>query len=369
MIVAKFGGSSLACGEGFRRVIKIIKDNDIPVVIVSAPGGKPKVTDLLLFAYKKWELYGSAQCEEFDEVKRRFSLVAKEFGLSTDAWLTSLQAAISSGCGYDYALSRGEYFTAKLLAKAIGYEFLDATECVKLTMDGKVDLRSTCAHAVNIRTPCVIPGFYGKLPSGKIKLLPRGGSDVSGAAIAAALKAKYVKWTDVDGIYDGRGGVIKKLSYDEAELLCYFGATVVQYESMKLLKAAKTELIIKNTFFETSGKTNDMAFGTIIGKQACDGFALSSKNMYFAQNLTLADEREILRCGLKIPFKATLMGKTQVIVDDCGFSPEALKRILKGKNVSRATITATVGAEPNDFFAGKKLYSCKSGSLYVNVKT
>lgn len=368
MIVAKFGGSSLAGGEEFKRVIKIIKDNDIPVVIVSAPGGKSKVTDLLLSTYKKWEQYGNAQCEEFEEVKRRFSLVAKEFGLSADAWLTSLQAAINSGCGYDYALSRGEYFTAKLLAKAMGYEFLDATECVKLTMDGKVDLRSTRAHAVNIRTPCVIPGFYGKLPSGRIKLLPRGGSDVSGAAIAAALKAEYVKWTDVDGIYDGCGGVIKKLSYDEAELLCYFGATVVQYESIKLLKAAKTELIIKNTFSDLGGKINDIV-GTIIGKEACDGFALSRKNMFFAQNLTLADEREILRCGLKIPFKATLMGKTQAIVDDCGFSHEALKRIIKGKNVSRATITATVGNEPNDFFAGKKLYLCKSGSLYVNVKT
>lgn len=378
MIVAKFGGSSLAHAEDFARVAKIVVNNDIPIVIVSAPGvkkstqtvgskgdvsqtpfGQTKVTDLLVSAYGEWEKSGEVGGESFFEVCRRFKEIAAAFDINIDRSLADIKAAINSGRGYDYTVSRGEVLSAQILSELLGYNYVDARECVKLTLDGKIDFNSIVAHSGKIKIPCVIPGFYGKMPNGEIKLLPRGGSDISGAAIAAAMGGEFQKWTDVDGIYNGHGGVIDHLSYDEAELLCYFGATVMQYEAIPLLKNADIKLTVKNTFYPT--------LGTVVSKQNYDGFAFSSKKMFLGGDEAFLNKDKIISEGLKIPFSATMLKENKILIDDCGFSPLALKRILRYGDIKQVLVTALIGKETHDIWRDKEMLFCgKSGKLFID---
>ena len=356
MIVAKFGGSSLLNAEGFVRVADVVRSNDIKVVIAWAPGGKPKVTDLLISAYKEWESSGKCGVS-FDIASERFTAIAKAFGINIDTKLKAVRAAINAGAGYDYTVSRGEYLCAQLLAEILDYNFIDAKECVKLTLEGKIDFTSVKAHSVAIKCPCVIPGFYGKLPNGEVKLLPRGGSDISGAAIAAAVGGEYMKCTDVDGIFNGHGGVIDTLSYDEAELLCYFGASVMQYESIPLLKKAGIKLTVKNTYSDASG--------TVVGDKCYNGVAFSSKRMFLGGDEAASREADIINEGLKVPLKISLFGKNKILIDDCGFSPLALERILHYDDIERVTATAVIGkgSFPQ---GGELIYSGDNGRIYIS---
>ncbi len=369
MIVAKFGGSSLACAEDFARVARIVKDSDIPIVIVSAPGvkksksgdlpkGQRKITDLLISAYGDWERSGDCDGESFFEVCRRFEEIAAAFGINIGRALADVKAAINAGRGYDYAVSRGEVLSALILASILKYSFVDARECVKLTLDGRIDFPSIVAHSGKITTPCVIPGFYGKLPNGEIKLLPRGGSDISGAALAAAVSGEYQKWTDVDGIYTGHGGIIDRLGYDEAELLCYFGATVMQYEAIPILKSANIKLTVKNTFSPGSG--------TVVGAENYDGYAFSSKKMYLGGNEAFLHRDEIIREGLKIPFASSMLRENKILIDDCGFSPPAIKRILRYEGIKQVTVTALIGKNEHISGCENMLFSGRSGKLFVS---
>ncbi len=370
MIVAKFGGSSLADAEGFARVARLIRENDIPIVIVSAPGRikassdcsvrstpqSDKVTDLLIAAYNEWERSGDCE-NSFEKVQERLQNIALSLDMDISRQLDAIKTAIDSGAGYDYAVSRGEVVSARILSSLLGYDFLDAKECIKLKLNGEIDFKSILAHSEAIKPPCVIPGFYGKLPNGKIKLLPRGGSDISGAAIAAAVNGEYQKWTDVGGGYDGHGGVITRLNYDEAELLCYFGATVMQYEAIPILKKANVSLTVKNSFSHSEG--------TLISKERCEGYAFSSRTMLLGGNEAYAHIDEILSEGLKIPFRASLLGEKKVIIDDCGFSPLALKRILPYSDIRTAKVTAVIGKIPFEFANARHIYSGENGSIFV----
>lgn len=356
MIVAKFGGSSLLNAAGFKRVVDIVRKSNMPIVIVSAPGGKPKVTDMLIAAYKQW--VNTGKCDDaFDCIYNKFHSIAAAFGIDIDTRLIEIKAAINAGMGYDYTVSRGEYLSALILSDILGYNFVDAKECVKLTLDGKIDFESIKAHSGAIKCPCVIPGFYGKLPVGEVKLLPRGGSDISGAAIAAAIGGEYYKFTDVDGIFDGMGGIIDYLSYDEAELLCYFGATVMHYESMPILKKAGVKLTVKGTFSNSTG--------TLIAAKSCKKFAFSSKRMFLGGGNAANHIAEIVNEGLKIPFKSSLFDKKRIIIDDCGFSPLAIKRILCYSDIEEVIVTAAVGNIPPDFMQGELLYSNENGKIFI----
>lgn len=179
MTVAKFGGSSLDGADRTAKAVNIVKKRKFDCVVVSAPGGKPKVTDLLISAYFEW--VNSGDCGKyFDIVADRFEKIARPFGLDITNLLTFLRGEINAGRSYDYVVSRGEFVMAKIMAQLTGYDFCDATNVIKIS--GVADAESTEAHVRTAKFPCVVPGFYGKEPNGAVRLLPRGGSDVTGGA-------------------------------------------------------------------------------------------------------------------------------------------------------------------------------------------
>ena len=260
--VTKFGGSSLASAEQFKKVADIVlSDRDRKYVVPSAPGKRfkedNKVTDLL---YKCYEEFSKGQeSAAFEEIKERYNLIIDGLGLdlSLDHEFELLRLSFIGRAGRDYAASRGEYLNGIILAKYLGFEFIDAADVIFFKNDGTFDSEKTNDVMSERLEKCdyaVIPGFYGKMPNDTIKTFSRGGSDITGAIVARAAHAdEYENWTDVSGfmIADPRivdnPKYISVITYKELRELSYMGAGVLHADSIFPVKAAGIPIHIKNT--------------------------------------------------------------------------------------------------------------------------
>ena len=261
--VLKFGGSSLADAEHFKAVAEIIKaEPERRYIVASAPGkrmsGDDKVTDLL---YRCYELAADEQdiTEVFDIVKARYNDIIE--GLNIDLDLTEvfekIRVALLNHSGRDYIASRGEYLSAMVLAKYLGFEFIDARKVIFFNDDGSFDAEKTndVLHARLAKCHnAVIPGFYGSMPNGTIKTFSRGGSDITGSIVARAANATlYENWTDVSGFLmaDPRcidnPKPIEIITYKELRELSYMGATVLHEDAIFPVRYSKIPINIKNT--------------------------------------------------------------------------------------------------------------------------
>ena len=261
--VVKFGGSSLASAEQFRKSADIIKSEaSRRFVVPSAPGKRfpkdTKVTDLLLSCYDR-AAAGEDFSREFADIVSRYDDIINGLGLATDlsAEYSAIKQRLSEGTTRDYIASRGEYLNALILSEYIGYDFLDAAEVIFFDADGRFDASRTdrimserLAGAKN----AVIPGFYGSMPDGSIKTFSRGGSDITGAIVARAVMADiYENWTDVSGFLmcDPRivenPHPIKIITYRELRELSYMGANVMHEDAIFPVHRAGIPTNIRNT--------------------------------------------------------------------------------------------------------------------------
>ena len=182
--VAKFGGSSVAGAEQFKKVKKIIEaDPSRRLVVVSAAGKRGaddhKLTDLLYLCHAHLT-YGVSCGDIMNTIRQRFVDIRNELGLHYDVEgeFDALSARLSRDMSVDELVSRGEYFTARLMAEYLGFTFVDAASCIFFGFDGQIDRErtdSTIAAALKANGKILIPGFYGRLPTGKIKVMTRGG--------------------------------------------------------------------------------------------------------------------------------------------------------------------------------------------------
>jgi len=279
LIVTKFGGSSLSWEAQFKKVKNIVKaDPNRRVVVVSALGKREsddnKMTDLLylIAAHIK---HGVSYDAMWQTIVSRFIAVKEELELSYDvaADLELLRQELSSkNVHEEYLVSRGEYFTAKLISEYLGHDFIDAKDVIIFQSNGTIDLeasRQKLQARITADSKVVIPGFYGAFPSGVIKLFNRGGSDITGAIVASCLNAaKYENWTDVPGVLMADPRIItnpvpvSQLSYEELSELSYMGANVLHEETIYPIRALNIPIHIKNT-------NDPEAQGTIIS-DTCD---------------------------------------------------------------------------------------------------
>ena len=265
-IVCKFGGTSLASSENIQKVKNIVLEGKKRFVIVSAPGKRNKedvkLTDCLIDCFNLSK-NGEDFSETFQAFKTRFEGIKEELNLKIDLnpYFEDLFKHIEAHKDYDYVVSRGEFFSAKLISLFFGYEFLDAASFITFAKDGSVELNSTKQKfnsLIQNGKNYVIPGFYGQDYKGKIKTFSRGGSDVSGAIVSAIADApRYENWTDVDGflVTDPRlvknPLLIEELSYHELRELSYMGANVLHQDCAKFLRENNIVLNLRNTFNPT----------------------------------------------------------------------------------------------------------------------
>ena len=267
-IVVKFGGSSLASAEQFKKVGKIIKKDEArKYVIPSAPGKRTpddtKVTDLLYSCYGQ-AILEEDECEENFEsllaaIKKRYEEIISGLGLtlSLDDEFRTIRKNFSKKIGRDYAASRGEYLNGIIMAAYLGYEFIDAAEVILFDAAGNFDAEKTdklLSKRLAKTERAVIPGFYGSMPGGKIKTFSRGGSDITGSIVSKAVHADlYENWTDVSGFLIADPRIVRKpksidvITYRELRELSYMGATVLHEDAIFPVRKEGIPINIRNT--------------------------------------------------------------------------------------------------------------------------
>ncbi|MBO7179547.1 MAG: aspartate kinase [Clostridia bacterium] len=261
--VVKFGGSSLADANQFRKVADIIKSDDARrFVVASAPGKRYdediKVTDMLYSCYKLVKENKDID-EAFKLIEDRYNGIIEELGLDfcLQPEFDRIKNAIVHHAGRDYIASRGEYLNSMILAKFLGYAFIDAEDGIFFTENGELDTEKTNEELTKIlkeHTHAVVPGFYGVMPNGTIKTFSRGGSDITGSIVARAISADiYENWTDVSGMLmaDPRcvknPKVINTITYRELRELSYMGATVMHEDAIFPVREKGIPINIRNT--------------------------------------------------------------------------------------------------------------------------
>lgn len=306
LVVAKFGGSSVANSTQFKKVKEIVLSHDLEnyrnAVVVSALGkkekGDSKITDLLYLLHAHLK-YNVPYDNIYEMIKTRFNKVKEDLELNIDLEkeFSELEKSLSKDIKEDYLVSRGEYITSKMMAEYLGYGFVDAADVIKFNYDGTINYELTynlIEKSYIEQGKIVIPGFYGSYPNGTIKTFSRGGSDITGAIVAAALKASfYENWTDVSGILmtdpkiikDAK--TIKEITYAELRELSYMGASVLHEHTVFPVQRAHIPIKILNT-------NRPLDLGTIITED-CNDFSqiitgIAGKKLFTSFTITKKQE-------------------------------------------------------------------------------
>ena len=261
--VVKFGGSSLASAEQFKKVGNIIRaEESRRYVVPSAPGKRfsadTKVTDML------YQCYETAVSEkdfkvQLDAIRARYQEIIDGLGLSLslDAEFDVICENFKKKTGEDYAASRGEYLNGIIMATYLGYDFIDAADVIFFDEEGNFDAKKTndiLSKRLENTERAVIPGFYGSMPDGTIKTFSRGGSDLTGSIVAKAAQVDiYENWTDVSGFLIADPRIIQNpkpieaITYKELRELSYMGATVLHEDAIFPIREEGIPIHIKNT--------------------------------------------------------------------------------------------------------------------------
>lgn len=276
--VVKFGGSSLASAEQFKKVGDIIHaDEARRYVVPSAPGKRfnedTKVTDMLYGCYGEAEK-GKDFKESLYAIKERYNEIIKGLSLelSLDEEFAVIESSFKDRAGKDYAASRGEYLNGIIMANYLGYEFIDAAEVIFFNSDGTFNADYTneiLGRRLENVERAVIPGFYGSYEDGRVKTFSRGGSDITGSIVAKAVGADiYENWTDVSGVLVADPRIIHNpetittVTYKELRELAYMGFNVLHEDAIFPVRKAGIPINIKNT-----NKPEDE--GTMIVESTC----------------------------------------------------------------------------------------------------
>lgn len=307
MKVAKFGGTSLANAEQIKKVCEIVlADRERRVVVVSAPGKRDKedtkVTDLLIACANKQLKDGSAKAE-LDAVVARYEEIAKDLGLGNeivDMIRTDLENRLKldtshQGMFMDAMKASGEDNSAKLVAaylqsigenahyicpKKIGLLLSSEFGNAQVLPESYENLKAL----KDMEGILIFPGFFGYTREGSVATFPRGGSDITGSILAAALKVDlYENFTDVDSVYAANPNIIKnpqaipELTYREMRELSYAGFSVLHEETLVPVFRAGVPVCIKNTNNPSApgtkiSLTREFAPNKVVGVASDSGF-------------------------------------------------------------------------------------------------
>ena len=263
LVVAKFGGTSVADAAQFRKIKEIVTNNpERRFIVVSAPGKRfpedRKVTDLLLDCYEK-AAAGDSFKDELSRIKARFQdiLAGLQIRFPLEDEFEHLEQSLLTDPQKDYTASRGEYLTAKIMAKYLGFTFVDPAWCVCFDEDGQLNMAMTSRTMRASLLPlqrAVIAGFYGADMIGTIHTFERGGSDITGSLAACAVGADlYENWTDVSGLFAADPRIVENpatvayMSYRELRTLSYMGASVLHSDAVLSASEMEIPINIRNT--------------------------------------------------------------------------------------------------------------------------
>jgi aspartate kinase len=363
----KFGGSSLASAEQVSKVCDIVTaDAARRLVVVSAPGkrsdGDTKVTDLLIAAAEA-RLRQRDGADELAAVVARFEEIVTDLGLPAaclEAIRADLQQRIEGETGdeglfLDTMKAAGEANSARLVAEALrarGHEAhsidpRDAGMILSNEPGNARVLRQAYGQLRGLRERpgiSVFPGFFGYTEQGRLVTFPRGGSDITGAILAAAVDARlYENFTDVDSVFVANPRVVKnpkavaEITYREMRELSYAGFSVFHDEALEPVFHAGIPVAVKNTNNPAAPGTRivpDREVGDVpvVGIAGTSGFCSIFVSRYL-MNREIGFGRRLLELfeDEAIPFEHTPSGidNLSVIVREEFFDPSAEERVLR----------------------------------------
>lgn len=389
MKVCKFGGSSLANAVQIRKVIDIVlADPERRIVVVSAPGKRDKddtkVTDLLIECARRG-IEGNHVEPAVEAVLERFRSIQRELGLPeslVDETRADLLRRVEAdtedeGPYTDCIKAAGEDFSARFVAAAfrargVAARYVDLHEAGMFLSDefGNARLLDEsnallARYFQNIGTDiAIVPGFFGYTKDGRVATFPRGGSDITGSIVAAAIRAdEYENFTDVDSVFPVDPRVvpevsvgIREMTYREMRELSYAGFGVFHDEAVHPAVVAEIPIRIKNTNHPEAEGTRVVArrkirHGNVIGVACAEGFCtvhvgkyLMNRDVGFGRRLLQIFEDE----GIPFDHAPTGIDNINVILQE-RFFPEAVRtRVLQ-------RIRDELGAEEVSYEPGQAL--------------
>lgn len=165
----KFGGSSVANSEQFKKVKQIIlADPDRKYVVTGACGKSGqedhKVTDLL-YLCAAHITYDVSYESIFQSIVDKYMEIKRSLGLKIDlaGEFAKIRQNMAQNLNLDYLVSRGEYLTGLCLAEYLDADFVDASWVIRFHYDGSIDLdksQELLRAQVDPGRRVVIPGFY-----------------------------------------------------------------------------------------------------------------------------------------------------------------------------------------------------------------
>ncbi len=369
MKVCKFGGSSLASAEQVAKIVDIVlADSERRIVVVSAPGkrhqGDVKVTDLLI-ACAELALDGKSHEEALSVIVERYADIQRELGLpfgiiaeiEKDLRFRLAGDKSHRGIFMDSMKAAGEDNSAKLVAQAFKARNVKALYMnphdagLLLTSDyGNAQVveesYQTLAQTLRNREELVIfPGFFGYTVEGKVATFPRGGSDITGSILAAAVKADvYENFTDVDSVYpvdprlvsDVKVG-IAVMTYREMRELSYAGFGVFNDEAVVPADKAGVPINVRNTNHPHEAgtmivQTRRVVAGSVVGIACDDGFCNIFVDKYM-MNREVGFGRPLLQIleweGVPYEHMPSGIDNVSVVIREKNFSPECERRVVE----------------------------------------
>lgn len=367
MKVAKFGGTSLASAEQIEQICAIVTaDPARRLVVVSAPGKRDqqdsKVTDLLIEVVRAQLTHQDGRTA-LARVIDRYAAIVADLGLP-DTALAPIVADFERRLAmdsHDKALyadamkAGGEDNCARLVAEYLRHSgaeayYLDPGEGGLMLSEEPGNARVLQASYGKLRQLknrpgiTIFPGFFGYSPTGRVVTFSRGGSDITGAILAAAVDATlYENFTDVDSVFAANPALVpdpvavSEITYREMRELSYAGFSVFHDEALEPVFHAGIPVVVKNT-------NNPQAPGTrivpqrpigdrpVVGIAATDGFCsiyiskyLMNRQVGFGRRLLAIFEDE------GIPFEHTPSGidNMSVIVREAHFNHATQERVLR----------------------------------------
>ncbi|GFQ00648.1 bifunctional aspartokinase/homoserine dehydrogenase 1 chloroplastic, partial [Phtheirospermum japonicum] len=283
--IHKFGGTCVGTSERIRNVANIVvkDESERKLVVVSAMS---KVTDMMYDLIRKAQARDDSYVTALDTVLEKHKATALDLleGEELSSFLGRLHQDISNLkamlraiyiAGHatesfsDFVVGHGELWSSQLLSAVVRKSGVKCTAMdtrevliVNPTSSNQVDpdyLESSRRlekwYSKNPSDTIVATGFIASTHQNIPTTLKRDGSDFSAAIMAALFRARQVTiWTDVDGVYSAdprkvsEAVILKKLSYQEAWEMSYFGANVLHPRTIIPVMKYDIPIVIRNIF-------------------------------------------------------------------------------------------------------------------------
>jgi aspartate kinase len=277
MKVCKFGGTSMANSQQIKKVCSIVtSDKDRRIVVVSAPGKRfdadIKVTDMLIDCANKYLANDDYESVLYGIIAR-YAEIAEDLGLNKQI-VTDIENNLKTRLSMSYTSTEkfmdcmkaaGEDNAARLIAyymnsQGIPAKYMNPKEAGLFLNDEYGNARvlpqsfKNLSKLKDIEGIIIFPGFFGYSLSGEVVTFPRGGSDITGSILAAALEVDvYENFTDVDSVFVASPKLIDKpkaisaLTYREMRELSYAGFSVLHEETLEPVFQRGIPVNIRNT--------------------------------------------------------------------------------------------------------------------------